>query len=118
LTKEELVAAAEVSIQLLQERFPRAKHNAYTFRLEEEYFGVLRHEGITTASSFYLLENVVDKIGSGDCFMAALIYGIKNNSSSVDIVNRAAVASVGKMKEKGDATQQLMIDIEQKMKSL
>ena len=118
LTKEELIAAAEVSMQLLQERFPRAKHIAYTFRLEEEYFGVLYHEGITTSSSSYPLQDVVDKVGSGDCFMAALIYGIKNNSSSVDIVNRAAIAAVGKMKEKGDATQQRMIDIEQKTKSL
>jgi 2-dehydro-3-deoxygluconokinase len=118
LSKKELIVAAETSMQLLQKRFPRAKHIAYTFRLEEEYFGVLHHEGITTSSSSYPLEDVVDKVGSGDCFMAALIYGIKNSSSSVDIVNRAAVAAVGKMKEKGDATQQRMIDIEQKMKSL
>ncbi len=118
LTKEELIAAAEVSIQLLQERFPRAKHIAYTFRLEEEYFGVLHHEGVTTTSSSYPLEDVVDKVGSGDCFMAALIYGMINDSSSAAIINRASVAAVGKMKEKGDATQQRMIDIEQKIKSL
>jgi len=118
LSKEELVAAGEVSMQLLQQRFPRVKQIAYTFRLEEEYFGVLHHEGITTISSSYPLEGVVDKVGSGDCFMAALIYGIVNHSSAEDIVNRAALAAVGKMKEKGDATQQRMIDIEQKMKSL
>lgn len=118
LSKEELIDAAKASIKLLQERFPRAKHIAYTFRLEKEYFAVLHNEGITTSSSSYPLQDVVDKVGSGDCFMAALIYGIKNNSSSVDIVNRAAVAGVGKMKEKGDATQQRMTDIEQKMKSL
>jgi 2-dehydro-3-deoxygluconokinase len=118
LSKEELVTAAEVSMQLLQQRFPRVKHIAYTFRLEEEYFGVLHHEGITNISSSYPLEDVVDKVGSGDCFMAALIYGIVNHSSADDIVNRAALAAVGKMKEKGDATQQRMTDIEQKMKSL
>ena len=118
LSKEELIDAAKASIQLLQERFPRAKHIAYTFRLEKEYFAVLHHEGITTTSSSYPLEDVIDKVGSGDCFMAALIYGIVNHSSAEDIVNRAALAAVGKMKEKGDATQQRMIDIEQKMKSL
>lgn len=118
LSKEELIDAAKASIQLLQERFPRAKHIAYTFRLEKEYFSVLHHEGITTTSSSYPLEDVVDKVGSGDCFMAALIYGIVNHSSAEDIINRAALAAVGKMKEKGDATQQRMIDIEQKMKSL
>ena len=118
LSKEELIDAAKASMQLFQEKFPRVKHIAYTFRLEEEYFGVLYHEGITTSSTSYPLEDVVDKVGSGDCFMAALIYGIKNNSSSIDIVNRAAVAAVGKMKEKGDATQQRMTDIQQKMKSL
>jgi 2-dehydro-3-deoxygluconokinase len=118
LSKEELVTAAEFSMQLLQQRFPRVKHIAYTFRLEEENFGVLHHEGITNISSSYPLEDVVDKVGSGDCFMAALIYGIVNHSSADDIVNRAALAAVGKMKEKGDATKQRMIDIEQKMKSL
>jgi 2-dehydro-3-deoxygluconokinase len=118
LSKEELVTAGEVSMQLLQQRFPRVKQIAYTFRLEEEYFGVLHQDGITTISSSYPLEDVVDKVGSGDCFMAALIYGIVNHSSAEDIVNRAVLAAVGKMKEKGDATQQRMIDIEQKMKSL
>lgn len=118
LSKEELIDAAKASIQLLQERFPRAKHIAYTFRLEEEYFGVLHHEGITATSLSYPLEDIVDKVGSGDCFMAALIYGLVNNAAPDDIVNRAVIAAVGKMKEKGDATQQCMVDIEQKMKSL
>jgi 2-dehydro-3-deoxygluconokinase len=111
-----LFAAAEVSIQLLQQRFPRAKDIAYTFRLEETYFGVLHHDGNMIASSNYALEEVVDKVGSGDCFMAALIYGLLNDSSSAAIINRAAVAAVGKMKEKGDATQQQMIDIERQIK--
>jgi hypothetical protein len=35
-----------------------------------------------------------------------------------DIINRAAVAAIGKMNEKGDATQQRMSDIEYKMKLL
>lgn len=116
LSKEELIDAAKASMQSLQERFPRAKHIAYTFRLEETYFGVLHHDGNMIASSNYALEGVVDKVGSGDCFMASLIYGLLNDSSSAAIINRAAVAAVGKMKEKGDATQQQMIDIERQIK--
>ena len=116
LNKNELIDAAAASIQLVKEKFPRVHSVAYTFRLEETYFGVLHHDGNMIASSNYALEEVVDKVGSGDCFMAALIYGLVNDSSSAAIINRAAVAAVGKMKEKGDATQQQMIDIERQIK--
>jgi len=116
LNKNELIDAAAASIQLVKEKFPRVNEVAYTFRLEETYFGVLHHEGEITASSNYAVDQVVDKVGSGDCFMAALIYGIINDSSSAAIINRAAAAAVGKMKEKGDATQQSMIDIERQIK--
>ncbi len=116
LNKNELIDAAAASLQLVKEKFPRAKEVAYTFRLEKTYFGVLHHEDEITTSSNYAVDQVVDKVGSGDCFMAALIYGIINDSSSATIINRAAAAAVGKMKEKGDATQQNMIDIERQIK--
>lgn len=115
---EELIAAAEVNITSLQDLFPKIKHIAYTFRLAENYFGVLHQDKTTTVSNIYKINEVIDKVGSGDCFMAALVYGLLHQLPADDIVNRAAVAAIGKMQEKGDATQQRMSDIENKMKLL
>jgi 2-dehydro-3-deoxygluconokinase len=115
---EELTAAAEANITSLQDLFPNIKHIAYTFRLAENYFGVLHQNNTTTVSTVYKINEVTDKVGSGDCFMATLVYGLLHQLPADDIVNRAAVAAIGKMQEKGDATQQRMSDIENKMKQL
>jgi 2-dehydro-3-deoxygluconokinase len=55
---------------------------------------------------------VVDKVGSGDCFMAGLIYGISTNHTATDIISFAAAAAFGKLQEKGDATQNSVKQIE------
>jgi 2-dehydro-3-deoxygluconokinase len=115
---EELRAAAEVNITSLQDLFPNIKQIAYTFRLAENYFGLLHQDKTTTVSNIYKINEVIDKVGSGDCFMAALVYGLLHQLPADDIVNRAAVAAIGKMQEKGDATQQRMSDIENKMRQL
>ena len=113
---EELIAAAEINIASLQDVFKNIKHIAYTFRLAENYFGVLHQDKTMTVSNIYKINEVVDKVGSGDCFMAALIYGLLSELPSNDIINRSAVAAIGKMQEKGDATKQTMSAIESKMK--
>jgi 2-dehydro-3-deoxygluconokinase len=113
---EELIAAAENNIASLKEVFKNIKHIAYTFRLAENYFAVLHQDKTTTVSNVYKINEVVDKVGSGDCFMAALIYALLSELPSNDIINRAAVAAIGKMQEKGDATKQAMSAIESKMK--
>jgi 2-dehydro-3-deoxygluconokinase len=63
---EELIAAAEVNITSLQDLFPKIKHIAYTFRLAENYFGVLHQDKTTTVSNIYKINEVIDKVGSGD----------------------------------------------------
>jgi 2-dehydro-3-deoxygluconokinase len=118
MSVDELTDAAKLSIASLQQSFPNCKHIAYTFRLAENYFGVLQQSNTTTVSNIYEIKEVVDKVGSGDCFMAALVYGLLHQLPANDIINRAAVAAIGKMQEKGDATQQRMSDVEYKMKLL
>jgi 2-dehydro-3-deoxygluconokinase len=112
---EELTVAAEVNLTSLQDLFPNIKHIAYTFRLAENYFGVLHQDKTTTVSNIYKINEVIDKVGSGDCFMAALVYGLLHQLPANDIINLSAVAAIGKMQEKGDATQQRMSDIKNKM---
>jgi 2-dehydro-3-deoxygluconokinase len=62
-------------------------------------------------SKEFALRNIVDKVGSGDCFMGGLIYGLYNRNPSQDMIDFAAAAAVGKMQEKGDATNQAIEDI-------
>jgi 2-dehydro-3-deoxygluconokinase len=114
-SQEDLVKAAGESMQQLHQAFPGVHHIAYTFRLDSSYFAVLYRDKILTTSSVFTLQNIVDKVGSGDCFMAALIYGIVHASEPAQIINRAAVAAIGKMKEVGDVTKQAIREIEHKI---
>jgi 2-dehydro-3-deoxygluconokinase len=110
-SNEELIAAGTESIKLLAEKFPAAKTIAFTFRMQDRYFGILRTEGSLYVSSPIPYANVIDRVGSGDCFMAALIYGIYNRMPGQQVIDLAAAAAVGKLSIAGDATNQRIEDI-------
>ncbi len=112
---EELIEGAVESMTNLQKNYPDIKTTAYTFRLEEQYFAAMLHHNEFYQSKEYLQTNIIDRVGSGDCFMAGLIYGIHNNNLPEDIINFSATAAVGKMQEKGDATNQTIEDIKRKI---
>ena len=105
-TTEELVEAAGKSMLQIHKQYPNATSFAYTFRLEKEYWGVLQHGPEMAVSKKFPIGSVIDKVGSGDCFMAGLIYGLINNNIPQNIINYAAAAAVGKLQELGDATKQ------------
>ena len=75
-------------------------------RLEKEYWAVLQDGTEKAVSKTYLMNDVVDKAGSGDCFMAGLIYGLLKKNTPKQIINFAAAAATGKLYEHGDATRQ------------
>jgi 2-dehydro-3-deoxygluconokinase len=110
-TKEELVAAAGKSMLEIHKQFSNVKTMAYTYRLQNEYFAVLQHGSEMQVSKTIALTNVKDKVGSGDCFMAALIYGLYHNHEPKQIINFAAAAAVGKLSIVGDATTQTVEQI-------
>ncbi len=101
-----MIAAAGESMKQIHLAYPKVSSIAYTFRLEETYFGVLQHGPTMVISEEFSLDHIVDKVGSGDCFMGGLIYGLYNRHSPQDTIDFAAAAAVGKMQEKGDATNQ------------
>ncbi|MFN4285509.1 MAG: PfkB family carbohydrate kinase [Lacibacter sp.] len=115
LTRQQLLQAAATSMQAVQHQFPRVRQLAYTFRLEETYFGVLHDGAELHASHTYSTGHLVDKVGSGDCFMAGLIYGMLRHMPAPHTINFAAAAAVGKMAEVGDATRQTVAAIEQRI---
>jgi 2-dehydro-3-deoxygluconokinase len=57
-------------------------------------------------SKEYRIASIRDKVGSGDCFMAGLIYGLYHQHAPQHMVDFAAAAAVGKMNEVGDDTRQ------------
>jgi 2-dehydro-3-deoxygluconokinase len=114
-TKDELVGATGKSMLQLHKQFPKAEAFAYTFRLDKEYFGVLQHGPKMAVSKTFEIKNVVDKAGSGDCFMGGLIYGLSNDSPPDEIIDFAAAAAVGKLSEKGDSTRQTIEQVKKIM---
>ena len=61
-------------------------------------------ESLMKVSQEYDVTNIVDKVGSGDYFMAGLIYGITGNLGQQDTLEFATAAAVDKMFVMGDAT--------------
>ena len=102
--------ALQTSVRILK-RFARVKTVACTFRFEEREQGILYYASLYSAnqradSSVYQSEKIIDKVGTGDCFMAGLIYGLYKNLREPEIIQFATAAGFGKFFEKGDATGQ------------
>jgi 2-dehydro-3-deoxygluconokinase len=115
LSQEILVDAAGQSMLQLQKAYPKITTTAYTFRLQDTYFGVLRQGPVTAVSPVFSIADAVDKVGSGDCFMAGLIYGLYHRHRPQAIIDFAAAAATGKMGEVGDATQQRVAAINKRL---
>ncbi len=109
--KEDYLAhAKETSLEIMQ-KFPRCESVANTFRFDSDsdnllYYTSLYTDGKQYNSPEFRTKGVIDRSGSGDCFMAGLIYGFYNNHQPQDIVNYATAAAFGKLQEQGDATDQ------------
>jgi 2-dehydro-3-deoxygluconokinase len=102
---------AHQSAQALLKRFPRIKTVALTFRFDEgargiQYFASLFTANRSAESPVLHSEEILDKIGTGDCFMAGLIYGTIHQLPEEDIILFASSAAFGKFSEIGDATRQ------------
>jgi 2-dehydro-3-deoxygluconokinase len=112
---EQLTIAANNSMLKLKEQYPMLNTMAYTFRLSETYFGIMFNKNNFYKSPTYNLNEVKNIVGTGDCFMAGLIYGIGQQHTPEEIINFAAAAAVGKLYELGDATEQSLEQIKKRM---
>lgn len=114
---EELIDAAGKSMLQLHHQYLNATAFAYTFRLENEYWALLQHGPERVTSLKFLINDVVDKAGSGDCFMAGMIYGLMQQHPPQQVIDFAASAAVGKLYETGDATQQSIEQINARLQN-
>jgi 2-dehydro-3-deoxygluconokinase len=102
--------AAATSAEIIK-KFPKCKVVANTFRFDSDknkllYYTTLFAGGKEYISSEFTTAGVVDRSGSGDCFMAGLIYGLYNQHEKQELLDFATAAAFGKLQEQGDATGQ------------
>jgi 2-dehydro-3-deoxygluconokinase len=116
ITKEQFTACAKETAAVLFAQNPSCKVVASTFRFTPDgagvdYYATLDTTGEQAVSVSFQANSVVDKVGSGDCFMAGLIYGIHNGHAHQETINYAASAAFGKLQELGDSTRQTIEQI-------
>lgn len=109
--RERYLEHAAATAQEIQAMFPSCKTVAFSFRFDEgnsgvRYYGTLYEQEQLFVSDTHTAEQITDKAGSGDCFMAGIIYGKQQKLSPQETIRFAASAAFGKLQEKGDATRQ------------
>ncbi|HEX8334523.1 MAG TPA: sugar kinase [Segetibacter sp.] len=118
--KEEYIQHSKKTADAIQSKFMKCKVVAHTFRFDHgttgiKYFTCLHKEEHSYISPEFIIEKIVDKVGSGDCFMGGLIYGFQHDHSPQNVIDFAASAAVGKLQEKGDFTNQTINSIQQRL---
>ncbi len=108
--KESLNTSEHIMLQ-----YPRCKAVANTFRFdassEINYYTTLFTGGDFYSSQEYQSDRVVDKVGSGDCFMAGIIYGFYNQNSPAETLEFATAAAFEQLFVKSDATDKTVDEI-------
>jgi len=114
-----LKEALKTSERIMQQ-YPKCKAVANTFRFDSSaeinYYTALYTDGGFYSSREYTATHIIDKVGSGDCFMAGLIYGFYNNSSPEDIIEFATAAAFAQLYVESDATDKTVDEIRRSMK--
>jgi len=107
--KDAYLEQAILTSEEIQKNWARVKVVANTFRFDKEggiqYYTTLFKQQLFVSAE-YSADHVTDKVGSGDCFMAGLIYGSCNNYSPQEILDFATAAAFNKLFIKGDTTDQ------------
>lgn len=115
-TKDAYVQHAHKTSLAIKQKFRACKIVACTYRFDAKgggivYYATLFKDDELYVSGEFISHAIVDKVGSGDCFMAALIYGLQNNHTPADVIEYAAAAAFGKLHETGDLTSHSTDDI-------
>ena len=114
--KTDFLKQASITSETIIKNFPQCKSVANTFRFTGDkhinYYAVLHDKHKEYVSAEYDTDSIIDKVGSGDCFMAGLIYGYLENHLPQRIINFSAAAAFRKLFVKGDATNNTVEDIE------
>jgi 2-dehydro-3-deoxygluconokinase len=106
-TKVVFLKEAERVAAEITEKYTRCKRVAFTFRFSKaathnQYYAFYYNAGEVSISREYDTNDVVDRVGSGDCFMAGLIHAQLHGLDDQQIISFAAAAAYSKFFVKGD----------------
>ena len=113
--KEDYLRHALVSSEKITELFPKARFVANTFRFDHgadegaggiHYYTTLFADRQLYHSREYFAEKIADKVGSGDCYMAGLIYGLFRQRPVQETLEFDTAADFQKLFITSDATNQ------------
>jgi 2-dehydro-3-deoxygluconokinase len=98
---------AMTSAQNIFNTYPNCEHVANTFRFMDNpkhnlFYGTYHTKTANYMSEIKETNEVVDRIGSGDAFMAGLILAIANNDDGQLVVDKATASGFQKLFTKGD----------------
>ncbi len=115
------VKEAQNSSEAIMKQFPKCKAVANTFRFDANntdvtYYTVLYTNDKPYLSGEHASPYIIDKVGSGDCYMAGLIYGFYNQFNPQQIVDFATAAAFTKLFVNSDATDKSVEEIEKAIK--
>ena len=114
--KNAYLEQAKKTSEEITKQYPKCKWVANTFRFDYKkgirYYTALYTDNELLVSKEYLSEKILDKVGSGDCFMAGLIYGFYKGSNPLTTLNFATAAAYNKLYIPSDATTATVADIE------
>lgn len=103
---ENLLKQAEKSASEIQKQYPNVELIANTFRFtkgdEVNYFATIYSEEKLFISEQYYSDKILERVGSGDSFMAALIHGSIKGNSIQKILDDATEVAFRKLFVSGD----------------
>lgn len=118
--KDILLQQAENASKAINDKFDNCKAVANTFRFDHgngiKYYTTLYTNEQFTVTSEYVSDNILDKVGSGDCFMAGLIYGFYKELSPKETLSFATAAAFDKLFIPSDATTSTVAEVERRIK--
>ena len=99
--KSAYLQQSQISSKTVMEHFPKCKSVANTFRFDHgkgiQYYTTLYTEDQLFVSKEYIANYIAGKVGSGDCYMAGLIYGFYNGLEAQGVVDFATSAAFAKL---------------------
>jgi 2-dehydro-3-deoxygluconokinase len=115
-SKEVYLEQAIKVAQEITEKYTSCKHVAFTFRFSQGpthnlYYATYYNNGRQTVSKQFETNEVVDRVGSGDSFMAGLIHALLEGFDAQQLISFAAGAAYSKLFVKGDFNQTSKADI-------
>jgi 2-dehydro-3-deoxygluconokinase len=110
--------AKETSEKIMR-NYPKCQWVANTFRFDYEkgirYYTTLYAQNELVVSKEYLSSTILDKVGSGDCFMAGLIFGLCQQKNVQETLDFATAAAFNKLFIPSDCTTATVADVEKTM---